>query len=621
MKLNVKNLSYILVIVNSFVLLGELPWIVLAASWFLVACSLFIKKNLARAAIKILFLFASIFLLKYQFKTFLVTEAGVSFVLILSSLKLWELEKENDHFNMFLILALLESCLFLLNPTFLTFFFGLLKIIVFFYFILKIRNYDLALLNPKRLLILTTPSLILSLILFYTFPRFTSGFANSSNPQLLFSGVDSQLNFKKLGPLNLSSKIVFRVFGLNAANYPIPMLYWRENILWDYSKEEWKTGYLNLRAEQLPTPKPVASYKVQLEKDHNEFLPVLDGVSHITKSNLEYNFYSEGSFRLRNISRAKVDYEADSSLKANWTVMLPLMERKGLRLKSDKKSEIEEKMFRGNSHSDEQSKLKAVEEFFKSRQYEYSLNPPAYNSLEDFILYGKSGYCSHFAAAFAYLARAAGLPARIVSGYQGGEYNPFDQTIVVREQDAHAWVEIYFKDKGWIRYDPTAHVAPARVQLGALAFHDKIEPYLNLYYYKLPKSLIRFKFIEQTSFWLDSLNTSLSYNIFNFDKDRQQQLLNSFHSNGIGLGALFALSLTLALPILWLLFKWASENKRDESEVRYKKFLKRMNRYGVYKETYETATSFSAKCTAALPELSIYIHAETTAYINSFYRS
>ena len=138
------------------------------------------------------FLFGSLFLIKHLFKTFLVTEAGVSFVLILASLKLWEMENETDYFNMFLILALLESCLFLLSPTFVTFFLGLIKIIVFFYFILKIRNYDLSLLNSKRLLILVAPSLIFSLILFYTFPRFTSGFINASNQQLLFSGVDSQ---------------------------------------------------------------------------------------------------------------------------------------------------------------------------------------------------------------------------------------------------------------------------------------------------------------------------------------------------------------------------------------------------------------------------------------------
>lgn len=603
------------------ILFGEIPGAIIALTAVLILLSFFIKHEVVKNIVKVAFLFGSLFLIKHLFKTFLVTEAGVSFVLILASLKLWEMENESDYFNMFLILALLESCLFLLSPTFITFFLGLLKIIVFFYLILKIRNYDLSLLNSKRLLILVAPSLVFSLILFYTFPRFTSGFINASNQQLLFSGVDSQLNFKNLGPLNLSTKKVFRVFGLNATSYPIPLLYWRENILWDYHKAEWKTGYLNLRSEQIPTPAPVSSYRVLLEKDYNEFLPILDGMSNITKSNLDYNFYSEGSFRLKNISRTNVDYEVSSNYRASWKTMLPLMERKALRLKSDKRDEIEKLIFKDAQPRNEDERFKAVVDFFKSRQFEYTLNPPVYNSLEDFILYGKAGYCSHFAAAFAYLARAAGLPSRIVSGYQGGEYNPFDQTIIVREQDAHAWVEVFFKDKGWIKYDPTSVVAPGRIQLGALAFHDRIEPFVNLYYYKLPKSLLRFKIVDNSLLWLDSLNTSFSYNIFNFDKDRQQQLLNNYLPKNMGLGLLFSICLSLSLPVLWMIFKWASKNRIDPRERRYNKFIKKMKRSGVKKEIYETASAFAQKSSELYPDMSAYIQTETSAYINSFYRT
>lgn len=621
MKLNVRTLSYILVIINSLVLYSELPISIIAITWTATALSLMISRDGLRTFLKVSIMIGSLVFLKYQFRTFLVTEAGVSFVLILASLKLWEMEKERDHFNMFLILALLESCLFLLKPTFLVFFLGLGKIVIFFYFILKIRNYDLSLLNGKRLLILVTPSLILSLILFYTFPRFTSGFINSSNTQMLFSGVDSQLNFKKLGPLNLSSKIVFRVFGLDSTVHPIPILYWRENILWDYYKEEWKTGYLNLKSDQIPATGEVTNYRVQLEKDFNEFLPVLDGVSNIVKSNLDYNFYSEGSFRLKNISKSTASYEVNSNYKSNWQNTSSIMMRKGLRLKSDKKEEIEEMIFREKMPESEEDRFKALEKFFKERQFEYTLTPPSYNSLEDFILYGKGGYCSHFAAAFAYMARIAGLPSRIVSGYQGGEYNPFDQTVLVRELDAHAWVEIYFKEKGWVRYDPTAIVAPGRVQLGANSFHDRLDPYLNLYYYKLPKSYFKFRVVDQASLWLDSLNTTLSYNILNFDKDRQQQLLQSYLPKNLSLGALFVLSLSIALPVFWFFFKWVSKEKKDVRELRYRKFLKRMKRAGIVKENHETVTVFSKRCSDALPELTPYIHRETEAYIDSFYRS
>jgi transglutaminase-like putative cysteine protease len=610
-----------MILVNSFVLLEELPLSIMLITWSAALLSLFIKKDIVRTAIKITLLFASLFFLRYQFKTLLVTDAGVSFVLILASLKLWELDKESDHFNMFLILALLESCLFLLKPTFLTFSLGLIKIVLFFYFILKIRNYDLTLLNGKRLLVLVIPSVLLSLLLFYTFPRFTSGFINSSNPQLLFSGVDSQINFKSLGALNLSSKVVFRVFGLNASKNPIPILYWRENILWDYYKEEWKTGYLNMKAEQLPVKTPVTFYKVQLEKDYNEFLPVLDGVSNIVRSNLDYNYFSEGSFRLKNISKTIAQYDVNSNYHVNLTTLTPIMQRKGVRLISNKKDEIAALIKRGKTLSTDDEKFRAIESFFKQKKFEYTLNPPLYNSLEDFILYGKSGYCSHFASAFTYLARTVGLPARIISGYQGGEYNPFDQTVLVREMDAHAWVEIYFESRGWVRYDPTAFVAPGRVQLGSRNFHDSLVPYLNLFNYKMPRSLFRFKFIEQSSLWLDYINSTFSNNILNFDKERQQQLLRSFLPKTLGLGAAFSIAFAVALPLFWLFFKWLSKERISPAERRYKKFTKRMSLQGVRKNEYETATVFSTRCKTSLPELSPYIQRETEAYIDSFYKS
>lgn len=620
MKIDIKKIALLLVVLNTAMTIGDLPTSIIISVFAMILFSFFITHKTFRIIFKIFFLAGSLILIKYQFKTFLITEAGVSLVLILSALKLWELDTENDHFNMFLILALLECCLFLLNPTFVAFFFGVVKIIIFFYFILKIRNYDLSLLNGKRLLFLVAPSLLLSLLLFYTFPRFTQGFISTTNPQMLFSGADSQLSFKKLGPLNLSSKIVFRVYQLNSKAFPIPLLYWRESVLWDYYKEEWKTGYLNLKSEQPPTPKPVTLYKVLLSKDYNEFLPTLDGISHISKSNLDYNYYSEGSFRLKNISRTSVSYDVDTSYKQNPKVYISLMEKKGLRLKSAQKDKIKDLILKNQSNLSDEQKLNVAIDFFKARNFEYSLSPPNYLSVEDFILNGKSGYCSHFAASFAYMARAIGLPTRIVSGYQGGEYNPFDQSVIVREQDAHAWVEIYLKNSGWIKFDPTAVVAPGRIQLGAALFHDRVEPFINLYYYKLPKSIFKFKAINQISFWVDSLNSSFYSSILNFDKEKQQQILSAFLPKRISIKWLFVLSLSGSLPLLWIFFKWVSGKKININEKRYQKYLKRMRSYGLTKEPYETASAFCKRSSLAHPELKAFIEEETMLYINSFYR-
>jgi transglutaminase-like putative cysteine protease len=624
MKINIKNLSVFLVIFNALIMFKDLPLALISYVFVVIFFSFIINIAWARTFFKVVFLFCGLALLRILFKTFLVTEAGVSLVMILSALKLWELDTENDHFNMFLILALLECCLFLLNPTFLAFFFGLIKIIIFFYFILKIRNYDLSLLSTKRLLILIAPSLLLSLILFYTFPRFTQGFVNATNNKLLFSGASSVISFKNLGPPNLSTKIVFKVTGLNPNLFPIPMIYWRQNVLWDYHKDEWHSSYFNLRSEPMKLSNPSTSYRIYLVENYNEFLPVLDGISKIEQSSFPNNYYSENTYRLKNIARTAVDYDVTTSYKEKATFFSPTLLRKGLRLRSSQKEKVKNLILKDQASSNllsDEKLFQLVITFFKNQNYRYSLNPPIYNSVEDFISNGKSGYCSHFASAFAFMSRSVGLPARIVSGFQGGEFNPFDKSLTIRELDGHVWVEVYLEKTGWLRFDPTAIIAPDRIELGANMFNEKISPYFDLYFFKLPKESLRFPLINKFSFWIDSLGNQYNTNILNFDKDKQQQILNAFFPKSISLGWLFVLALSGSMPLFWFLFVWQSKMKINLNELKYQKFIMKMKKEGIQKLPFETATVFRDKCLSLAPEHALEIQLETDQYIKYFYEN
>jgi transglutaminase-like putative cysteine protease len=91
-------------------------------------------------------------------------------------------------------------------------------------------------------------------------------------------------------------------------------------------------------------------------------------------------------------------------------------------------------------------------------------------------LHSRRGFCEHYASAFVFLMRAAGVPARVVAGYQGGELNPVDGYLVVRQSDAHAWAEIWLSGQGWVRFDPTAAVAPSRIEQGIDAALPQASP-------------------------------------------------------------------------------------------------------------------------------------------------
>ena len=108
---------------------------------------------------------------------------------------------------------------------------------------------------------------------------------------------------------------------------------------------------------------------------------------------------------------------------------------------------------------------------FRNQQFFYTLTPPLLGEdpIDDFLFNTRSGFCEHYASAFVFLMRAAGIPARVVTGYQGGEVNPIGDYMIVRQSEAHAWAEVWLEGEGWLRVDPTAAVSPLRVESGIAA--------------------------------------------------------------------------------------------------------------------------------------------------------
>ena len=121
-----------------------------------------------------------------------------------------------------------------------------------------------------------------------------------------------------------------------------------------------------------------------------------------------------------------------------------------------------------SAHPDDPGYVDAVLAMFHAEAFFYTLTPPrlAADPVDGFLFDTKRGFCGHYASAFATLMRAADIPARVVTGYQGGTYNRFADYWILRQSDAHAWVEVWMEGNGWVRVDPTAAIAPERVERG-----------------------------------------------------------------------------------------------------------------------------------------------------------
>ena len=618
--MKLKLITAIIIAINILLLHEEIPTNIIIVTIISLAMAFFVNAPKLKTFIKLSMLVLSLGLIRYHFKILLSTECAVSFVLVLSSLKFWELNEERDHFNMFLILALSECAVFLLNPTFMIFLFGLVTLLFYFYYIFKIRNYDTAILNKRRMLILVAPSIVVSLLLFYTFPRFTQGFLTSNDMKFLVGG-NSKLDFSQLGPLSTSNEVAFKVRGLEDSNLPFKIIYWRSSVFWNIAGQEWLPINSNLK---LPANIPVSGplkYEVEIYNQMKEYLPTLDGISSVTESSLSFNPYSDGTFKLKSISKAPLSYHVIGNYGDRNKTISSLMTSKGLKLKSPSSEKIKRTFFANasNSPNDEQ-RLKELVQIFKKKHFEYSLTPPMYNSIEDFLLNGSLGYCSHFAAAFTYLARLYNLPSRMVSGYLGGEYNPYDGSVLVKEKDAHAWTEIYIENKGWVKIDPTALVVPLRTSMSADEFNRTLNPYIEIYNFKISRELFSFESLNNLYLWTDSLNSIFNTNIFNFDRDKQLATLRSITPKNLSIGWLFAVTLTLSLFIFWVIFYYLGKKRTPAAEKRYVKFLNHMASLGMIKERQETITSFRNRCLINNPDQKNYIDSEVSHYIDSFYK-
>lgn len=623
--MSLEILTSLFIGINLFSLWGEIPNIIIFYAISVVGLGFWAKKIPYQAVIKILLLFLSILLIRFSFQKVSSAEGAISFVLVLSSLKFWELKSDNDHFNMFLILGLSEAGIFLLNPSFMLFLMGSFKILFYFYYILKLRQYDLSSLSFKRLLLLILPSITFALILFYTFPRFTQGFLNTSGnlPQSQ-SGFSDVIDIRSLGPLNLSSKKVFKAYLDESDLKPSINLYWRQSVLWNYYDGSWRTGERNLRLKDDAESKKLknlfnskSSLRFVMEGNFSQEFITLDGhQALLDEKELESKpiYYFDQTIRSRTNFKPLTQYHMQYGDGPLNTYTDDFLQKKGSKIKIQEtlKSEIQNKFLRDISPSDEgELKLQKLKSNFSKNQFLYSLTPPSYKSTEDFLLNGKAGYCSHFASAFGVLARMAGLPTRLVSGFLGSEYNNFDNSLIVKELDAHVWVEVYLEKSGWVRVDPTELVNPTRLQLSAQDFNNQQSDAF---------ALPQFSAITSVGLWFDAINSRFNESLFGYDQDAQESFLQISFLKTIKVHNLFIGSFIFIISIYFIIFNFVKSSE-PKHVLRYRRFLKQMKKYGAEKFPHETASQFMERCLLNSNIPDNIIREESLLYINKQYSS
>jgi transglutaminase-like putative cysteine protease len=253
-------------------------------------------------------------------------------------------------------------------------------------------------------------------------------------------------------------------------------------------------------------------------------------------------------------------------------------------------------------HVDPLAITEAMLRMFREQPFVYTLDPPrlAENAMDEFLFETRRGFCEHYAAAFTLVMRAAGVPARVVTGYQGGEFNPLGGYLIVRQSDAHAWSEIWVEGRGWLRVDPTAAVAPERIEQGLIGAMNETEP--------VPGRLRDASELwAQVTFGWDTVNNFWNERVVRFNAARQMNLLERLGIDDpdwrtLGLGMAASLAAFFTALSLYLAWRFRAP-PRDWPARLHAIVTRRLRRRGLVPGPTEGPVAFLERAEAACPDL------------------
>ena len=546
----------------------------------------------------------------FTFKTFFGQEAGVAMLVLLLTFKLLEMHAGRDLFVVVFLSFFLLLTTFFYSQTIATALLMIAAVITMLTAQLSFQYTDAVPPLRKRLRLGATIFALavpLTVVLFVLFPRIQGplwGMPADANAGR--SGLSDNMSPGNISKLALSGDVAFRVKFIDPIS-DNSKLYWRGIVLDQYDGRTWtKRPSRNQTNQQIMWTPRGTSVRYQVTQEPNmrrwlfalelpEAAPLLP--NNRTSMTPDFQLISERpiSTRVRYDVTSYLDYElqaneSPASLK-NWLLLPAGYNPNTLTFAAELRKES----------IDDLAAVNAVLQFFRREKFSYTLQPPLLgrNGVDEFLFATRAGFCEHYAGAFVVMMRAMNIPARVVTGYQGGQMNPVDGFMTVKQSDAHAWAEVWIANRGWIRVDPTAAVAPERIErnndsMTAAAFGGLINMNIGAD-----------SWLRKIRFSWDAVNNGWNQWVLNYTPDRQKSLLQSLGFGNIDWRTMTALmfaiggllTLLIAFPLL------ANRKKIDPLDAAYAKLNKQMAQHGYPRQAHEGPRSYSVRLLASASEL------------------
>ncbi len=539
----------------------------------------------------------------FTFHTLFGREAGVNLLVMLAALKVMELRDARDAMVVVYLACFIIITNFFYSQSIPTALYLLATMMVIVTAWVHLQAQGIALKPRVRIAaVLLLQALPLTLILFILFPRVQGPLWGLPQDAYASTGLDDHMSPGSLSRLSLSEAVAFRV-SFNGQPPRRDQMYWRGPVLWQFDGRAWSPG----RSPYPVAPKftglgqPV-DYVVTLEPHNKHWLFALDVPDKLSipvTLTDDFQLLSKHpvNARLRYAARSYLVYHAnlqESERQLRRALQLPpgQLDPRARQLAAEWRAQ----------NKDDADIVRAALAYFSKNGFVYTLEAPplGINSIDDFLFTTRQGFCEHYASAFVFLMRVANIPARVVTGYLGGELNDVGNYYIVRQSDAHAWAEVWLADHGWVRVDPTGAIAPDRVERGlsAAVSDQAILPFME----RNPPQWLR-----DLRFNLDALANQWNQWVLGYDAERQFAFLTRLGMESItwqkmALNMSAGIALVIALIALVML-RHLYTRRPDKVQAAWLRLCRKLAGAGLPRAAHEGALDYAERIAAARPEI------------------
>lgn len=621
-----QHLYVLLIITLSYITLlfaGELPlWVTLTSLGF-AAWRLLVVFNKAKAPN--MWVLAPITIMValgivITYKGLIYRNSGVSLLLLMMMLKLLEVKTPRDYTLLTILGFLLTGASFLFSQSIATFILATIATFLLTTALvqsnqkLQTRFSKQSLYTAGTMLLQAIP---LMLILFLLFPRVSQPlWGGSVSPSNIgTTGMSDAIELNQISQLVKNGGVAFRV-KFKGKTPQQDQLYWRGPVLWYTDGKRWEVAskYTAMRNESLVTSGTPVDYTMTMEPNQHKWLVLLDMPNSAPK---DAQLTHDRTVLAKTATSKRIRYNAQSW--PNYQLSANKLSKRARRFALQTAATNPKTTALGKTWAQlaPEAAVQAALSLFETDGFVYTLNPPKTGAhpIDDFLFTHKRGFCEHYATSFVSLMRAAGVPARVVTGYQGGEAN--GDYLIVRQSNAHAWAEVWLQNRGWVRVDPTRMVAPERVEqdlttaIQNSANRSDTQQQANPQTAQkesaqlpLQERMKAYPWLYNTLLQWDSIENGWNQWVIDYNEKKQKQLIKtvtgqSLASNTIAILCIIGIFITSIIMAMLL----AKRNKQQANPAQqlYAAFIKKLKPFDLTPHAYETATDFANRAANILP--------------------